>query len=67
MVEDCYTPEEKAEARRRKLFGVGGGVALLVLGMFMPGMLQSIQMFSFCRWRCSLASPPRPLCSSTPS
>ena len=47
VVEDCYTPEEKAEARRRKLFGVGGGVALLVLGMFMPGMLQSIQMFSF--------------------
>ena len=47
VVEDCYMPEEKAEARRRKLFGVGGGVALLVLGMFMPGMLQSIQMFSF--------------------
>ena len=47
MVEDCYTPEEKAEARRRKMRGVGGGVALLVLGMFMPGMLQSIQMFSF--------------------
>ena len=47
VVEDCYTPEEKAEARRRKMRGVGGGVALLVLGMFMPGMLQSIQMFSF--------------------
>ncbi len=47
VVEDCYTPEEKGGSAPSEDAGVGGGVALLVLGMFMPGMLQSIQMFSF--------------------
>lgn len=46
VVEDFYTPEEKAEARRRKLFGVGGGVALVVLGFYTPGMFATFQIYN---------------------
>lgn len=46
FIEDFYAPEEKAEARRRKMLGVGGCVALAVLGFFTPGMLATFQIYN---------------------
>ena len=38
-VEDFYAPEEKAEARRRKMRGIAAGAALVVLGFYTPAIL----------------------------
>lgn len=46
VVEDFYTSEQKVEARRRKLLGVGGCIALVVLGFYTPGMLATFQIFN---------------------
>lgn len=46
FIEDFYAPEEKAEARRRKTLGVGGCVALAVLGFYTPGMLATFQIYN---------------------
>lgn len=46
FIEDFYAPEEKTEARRRKTLGVGGSVALAVLGFYTPGMLATFQIYN---------------------
>ena len=46
VIEDFYAPEQKAEARLRKMLGVGGFIALVVLGFYTPGMLATFQIFN---------------------
>ena len=41
-VEDFYTPEQKAAARRWMARGVVGGVALVLVGFFAPAVMQAL-------------------------
>ena len=61
VVEDCYTPEEKAEARRRKVRGVGGSVALTILGLYMPAILGFFQIYNQFPSLALFACSARPL------
>lgn len=46
VIEDFYAPKEKAQARLRKMLGVGGCVVLVILGFYTPGILATFQIFN---------------------
>ncbi|HIW75645.1 MULTISPECIES: helix-turn-helix transcriptional regulator [Gordonibacter] len=46
-IEDFYTAEQKSEARRRKAFGIAGGVVLAIAGLNMPGLFSVFHMQTF--------------------
>ena len=46
VIEDFYAPEQKAEARRRKMLGVGGCIVLVVLGFYTPAILGFFYLYN---------------------
>lgn len=46
-IEDFYTSEQKAEARRWKALGIAGAVALAAAGLNMPGLFATFQQYTF--------------------
>lgn len=46
-IEDLYPPEKKAEARRRKAFGIAGAVVLAAAGLNMPGLFATFNQYTF--------------------
>lgn len=67
VVEDCY---RRRRRRKRAVGRCGASAAVSRCSSWAcscPACSNRFRCSRSCRWRCSLASPPRPLCSSTPS
>lgn len=47
LVDDFYTPEQKAEARNAKGGAVAGAVVLVIAGLNMPGLFGWFQQYTF--------------------